>query len=72
MSDYTKVPSKAQKLTPFKAHVSEEKLSEMKQLIKISPIGIATHENQQEDRKWGMTRKWLTDAKEQWANKFDW
>lgn len=73
MGDYTKLPSKAQvKPTPFKAHVSEEKLSDFKQLIKLSPIGPATYENSQDDRKWGMPRKWLSEAKQHWSTKFDW
>ena len=73
MGDYKKLPSKAKvKPTPFEAKVSEDKLSEFKQLIKLSPIGPATYENQQEDRKWGMTRKWLSDAKEHWHTKYDW
>jgi len=73
MSDYTKIPSQAKvKPTPFQAHVSDEKLSEFKQLIKLCPIGPAVYENQQEDRRWGMPRQWLADAKDHWANKFDW
>ena len=73
MSDYKKLPSKATaKPKPFEAHVSDEKLSEFQQLIKLSPIGPAVYENQQQDRKWGMTRKYLAEAKEHWASKFDW
>lgn len=74
MADYTTLPSKATaKPTPFKARISDEKLSEFKQLIKLSPIGPAVFENQkQQDRKWGMTRDWLSEAKQYWTDKFDW
>lgn len=73
MSAYTKLPSKAKvKPTPFEANVSEDKLKQMLELVRLSPIGPATYENQDKSRKWGMTREWLADAKEQWATKFDW
>ena len=73
MADYSKLPSKVKvKPTPFKAHAPEEKITQMKELIKISPIGPVSYENQQEDRAWGLTRQWLSDAKDHWANKFDW
>ena len=73
MGDYSQLPAKVKvKPSPFKAETSEEKLSELKQLIKLSPIGPAVYENQQEDRKWGMTREWLSKAKEHWGSTFDW
>jgi len=73
MGDYTKLPSQVKvKPTPYKAHVPEERLAQMKELIKVSPIGPVSYENQQEDRSWGMPRQWLADAKEHWATKFDW
>ena len=73
MGDYSKLPSKVKvQPSPFKANVSEEKLSELKQLIKLSPIGPAVYENQQQDRKHGMTRDWLSKAKDHWATAFDW
>jgi len=56
----------------FTIHVSEEKLNDLKQLVKLSPIGPITYENQDREHGFGMTRKWLEDAKEQWLNKFDW
>ena len=56
----------------FTVHVSDENLNELKQLVKLSPIGPITYENQDRELGFGMTRKWLEDAKEQWLNKFDW
>lgn len=75
MSGYDSLPAGASpNIKPFKAHVSDDKLNEFMQLIKVSPIGPVTYENSDgnEDRGFGMTRKWLVAAKDQWLNKFDW
>lgn len=73
MAAYTKLPSNA-KIKPqsFQASVPEEKLSEFKQLIHLSPIGPACFENQQQDRRFGMTKEWLSMAKEHWQSTYDW
>jgi len=73
MADYSHIPPTINaKLTPFTAHVSDEKLNHMLELIKLSPIGIPIYENQQQDRKWGLDHQWLSLAKEEWVTKFDW
>ena len=73
MTPYTKLPSKAKaKPSPFTANIPDEKLKQMLDLIKLSPIGPQTYENTDESRTWGITRKWLSSAKEQWTTKFDW
>lgn len=73
MSGYDKIPSKATlQPTPFTASAPEEKLSEFMQLLKLSKIGPSVFENQQEDRRYGVTRKWLSDAKAHWESEFDW
>ena len=73
MAPYTKLPSKAKvKPTPFKANISDSKLKQMLDLIKLSPIGIDTYENNDTSRTWGMNRKWLSEAKDRWAAGFDW
>lgn len=74
---FDKVPSKSSlKLEPFKAHVSDEELSDFKQLLKLSKIGPKTYENQTTDVKdycgFGIGRQWLSDAKEHWETKYDW
>ncbi|KAK0845481.1 hypothetical protein LTS02_015287 [Friedmanniomyces endolithicus] len=83
MADYGKLPASA-KLhpKPFKAHIDEEKLEAMKTLLKLSPIGPAVFENTSKDqgeslvtgkeRRYGMRRDWLIDAKEHWLGSFDW
>ena len=75
MSGYDSLPSGAgANVKKFKVHIPDEKLDEFKLLIKLSPIGPAVYENSDgnHDRKLGMTRKWLTEAKDQWLNNFDW
>jgi len=83
MGDYSKIPASAKlQPKPFKAHVDEQKLQDMKELLKLSPIGPAVWENTSKDqgenlmsnteRKHGMRRDWLSNAKDHWLNKFDW
>ncbi|KAK3701225.1 hypothetical protein LTR37_015604 [Vermiconidia calcicola] len=73
MADYAKIPSSATlDVKPFKAHVEDEKLQHFKDLLKLSPIGPATFENTKTDRRYGMKRDWLTDAKKYWGNEYDW
>lgn len=83
MADYSKIPASAKlQPKPFKAHVDDEKLKHMKELLKLSPIGPAVWENTSKDqgenlmsntqRRHGMRRDWLSNAKDHWLNKFDW
>jgi microsomal epoxide hydrolase len=73
MADYSTLPQGATlKPKPFKAHVPEEKLQLLKDLVKISPIAAPTFENTNAGRHFGMKREWLADAKEEWSTKFDW
>jgi len=73
MPGYDSLPSGASKnVKKFTVRVSDQKLNELKQLVKLCPIGPITYENQDQELGFGMTRKWLEDAKEQWLNKFDW
>lgn len=61
--------------TPYKVSVSEEKLSEFKQLLKLSRIGPETYETlnaNPEEGKFGITRRWLIDAKKEWETNWQW
>jgi microsomal epoxide hydrolase len=57
---------------PFTISIPDDKISELKVLIKVSKIGPKTYENQLEDRPYGITREWLSHAKEKWEKEFDW
>lgn len=73
MAGYDKLPAKAiGHFEKFKVHISEEKLSQFKDLIRLSPVGPLTYENKLEDREFGVSRSWLVDAKKTWETTFDW
>jgi microsomal epoxide hydrolase len=70
---FSNVPAGAsQKPTPFELHIDEEKLQDFKTLLKLSPIAKETYENLQEDGEFGVSRKWMVDAKMYWQESFDW
>ncbi|RMZ67442.1 epoxide hydrolase [Pyrenophora seminiperda CCB06] len=57
---------------PFTLNVSDQDLSEWRQLLQLSKLAPETYETQQEDRRFGVTRKWLSEAKDYWLTKYDW
>jgi pimeloyl-ACP methyl ester carboxylesterase len=65
----TNIPTRPE---PLAFHVPEEQLSDFKDLLRLSKIGPATWWNQQDDPQFGVSRKWLIEAKEAWLNGFDW
>jgi microsomal epoxide hydrolase len=72
-TQYNSVPSKALKQpTPFIVDIPEAELSAFRKLLKRSRISRPTYESLQADGKFGITHKWMTEAKEHWLNKFDW
>lgn len=75
MADYSKAPSGVKlDLKPFKAHVDDQKLQDFKTLLKLSPVAPPNWENSDKsvERRYGMPRDWILNAKEYWLNKFDW
>ncbi|KAL1988595.1 hypothetical protein VTN96DRAFT_8990 [Rasamsonia emersonii] len=66
-------PSFAGKTTPSRFHVSvpDTKLAELQKLVRLSPLAPATYENQQSNRRYGVSREWMAEAKARWE-KFDW
>lgn len=73
MSAYTTKPATAKATPmPFTIAISEDKVQAFSRLLKLSPIGPNTYENEQEDRRFGLTRKWLSEAKARWDIGFDW
>jgi microsomal epoxide hydrolase len=57
---------------PFTLNVSDQDLSEWRQLLQLSKLAPETWEGRQEDRRYGVTHKWLSEAKDYWLNKYDW
>lgn len=73
MAGYDSVPSSATgQFEKFDVHISDEKLEQFKQLIRLTPIGPVTYENQLRDRKYGVSRDWLSNAKKTLEATFDW
>jgi len=63
------LPSSAK---PFTLAVSAQDYSEWRQLLQLSKLAPDTWEGQQQDRRFGPSRTWLSDAKDYWLNTFDW
>jgi microsomal epoxide hydrolase len=52
--------------------ISDQDFSEWRQLLQLSKLGPITYENQQTEHSFGVTQKWLSNAKDYWLNKYDW
>lgn len=57
---------------PFQVAVPDEQIAELKTLVKLAKIAPPTLENQQQDRRYGVTSDWLTTMREKWLNDYDW
>ena len=57
---------------PFTLNVPIEAIEDWRQLLKLSKLAPETWEGSQEDRRYGVTRKWLAETKEYWLNTYDW
>jgi microsomal epoxide hydrolase len=57
---------------PFTLSVSDQHLSEWRQLLQLSKLAPETWEGRQEDRRYGVTHEWLSEAKDYWLHKYDW
>lgn len=64
------------KAEPFQLHVPDSDVSDFRALLKLSKLAPETYENRAVTREsgqyFGITRDWLSEAKETWLNKFDW
>lgn len=71
-SAFRKLPATAlQEPRNFNIYIPEEKLVELRQLLNLSGVAPMSYEGSHEDRKWGISTKWLQEAKQTWTN-FDW
>ncbi|KAF2467733.1 epoxide hydrolase-like protein [Lindgomyces ingoldianus] len=57
---------------PFTLSIPDQELSEWRQLLHLSKLGPKTFENLQSERYFGVTYKWLSEAKDHWLKKYDW
>lgn len=56
---------------PFTISVPEEQINELQTLVKLAKTAPPTFEGSHDDGKYGVSTKWLLEAKEEWK-KFDW
>ncbi|KAJ4988845.1 epoxide hydrolase 6 [Stagonosporopsis vannaccii] len=57
---------------PFTLNISDQDIDEWRQLLRLSKLAPETWEGSQEDRRYGVTRKWLAETKEYWLNTYSW
>lgn len=55
----------------FEVSIPKQQLEEFHQLLRLSKIGPKTFEGEQTDRRYGITRDWLINAKTRWEQ-WDW
>lgn len=73
MMEYATLPSGVNgDFKPFNAHISDEEITSLKNLLDLSRVGPPTYENQFSDRRLGITREWLAKALHTWKIQFDW
>jgi hypothetical protein len=71
--EYSILPMKTSgNVEPYTIKIPTTKVTDMETLIKMSPIAQPTWENQQVDRKWGLNRDWLFNARQRWIDVFKW
>jgi microsomal epoxide hydrolase len=57
---------------PFTLNISDQEISDWRQLLQLSKLGPNTYENTQKKENFGVTKEWLSNAKDYWLNKYDW
>lgn len=70
---YTVIPSSA-KAQPVSLQVTvpEDRVTKLKELVRLSDLAPKTFESSHDDHKYGLPRSWLEGAKEEWEHRFDW
>jgi len=57
---------------PFKVKIAEEKVVELKALLKSAKLPKATYETKLETREYGVTGSWMEKALPYWRDIYDW
>ncbi|KAH6643082.1 epoxide hydrolase-like protein [Boeremia exigua] len=57
---------------PFTLNIPDEDIEDWRQLLRLSKLAPETWESSQEDRRYGVTRKWLAETKDYWLNTYSW
>ncbi|KAF4832844.1 putative epoxide hydrolase [Colletotrichum tropicale] len=73
MSDYAQPPhTPTLETSPFRLSTPPEELQELRDLVRLSKLGPRTYENSSAGGKYGVEYAWMAEAKERWAEGFDW
>ena len=73
MTTFDKTPANAQiPVAKFELSISDESLAEFNTLLRLSKISPKTFANTRTDKRFGITRDWVTKEKEYWETKYNW
>ncbi|KAJ3957909.1 hypothetical protein N0V92_005496 [Colletotrichum tropicale] len=73
MSDYAQPPhTPTLETSPFRLSTPPEELQELRDLVRLSKLGPRTYENSSAGGKYGVEYAWMAEAKDRWAEGFDW
>jgi microsomal epoxide hydrolase len=57
---------------PFTLRLPNEDILDWRQLLQLSKLGPATYENTQDKVNYGVSRTWLSNARDYWLDQYDW
>ncbi|KAF3002630.1 hypothetical protein E8E13_009034 [Curvularia kusanoi] len=57
---------------PFTLNIPDQDIEDWRQLLKLSKLAPETWEGSQEDRRYGVTHKWLSETRDYWLNTYSW
>lgn len=60
------------RIEPFKVHLTDEQLQELKDGLRAGHVAYATYEQLTTDRYFGIRREQLRNLKSYWETSFDW
>ncbi|KAJ0317099.1 hypothetical protein Brms1b_005132 [Colletotrichum noveboracense] len=73
MSNYAQLPhTPTLETSPFRLSAPPQELQELRDLVRLSKLGPRTYENSSAGGKYGVEYEWMAEAKERWAEGFDW
>lgn len=72
MEGFRKLPSSAVSVDSWTVTIPQNELDDLRKLVELGKIAKPVYENTQEDNRYGVTAKWLSEAKDYWLNKFSW
>ena len=59
-------------IKPFAITIPSEDIYETHKMLSYSRVGPLTYESTHNDTNYGISNNWLSEAKDEWLNKFDW